>query len=84
MWLGLVGDKFPAPDNLSDDEVAQLFTPALTAVSPPRAGVGEAAVRLLVQRIEDPERPVHRVQLNPSLIVRASTAAPGRPADDPR
>ncbi|NQX06022.1 DeoR/GlpR family transcriptional regulator [Rathayibacter sp. VKM Ac-2856] len=62
-----------------DDEVAQLFTPALTAVSPPRAGVGEAAVRLLVQRIEDPERPVHRVQLNPSLIVRASTAAPGRP-----
>ncbi|QHC67852.1 substrate-binding domain-containing protein [Rathayibacter sp. VKM Ac-2759] len=65
-----------------DDEVAQLFTPALTAVSPPRAGVGEAAVHLLVQRIENPDRPVHRVQLNPSLIVRASTAAPG--ADSPR
>ena len=41
------------PDDLSiiayDDEVAQLFTPALTAVSPPRAAVGEAAVDLLAR-----------------------------------
>lgn len=59
-----------------DDEVAQLFTPALTAVSPPRAGVGEAAVRLLVERIRNPQRPIHRVQLNPDLIIRSSTAAP--------
>ena len=59
-----------------DDEVARLFTPALTAVSPPRAGVGEAAVQLLVQRIENPGRPSHRVQLDPQLIVRDSSAAP--------
>lgn len=57
-----------------DDEVAQLFTPALTAVSPPRASVGEAAVDLLVKRIADPERPVQRVLLSPRLIVRESTA----------
>lgn len=59
-----------------DDEVAQLFTPALTAVSPPRASVGETAVNLLLRRISDPLRPVHRVTLNPSLNVRGSTAPP--------
>lgn len=68
------------PDDLSiiayDDEVAQLFTPALTAVSPPRASVGEAAVELLARRIAEPDRPVHRVQLSPRLNIRASTAAP--------
>lgn len=68
------------PDQLSvvayDDEVARLFSPALTAVSPPRASVGEAAVALLMDRIADPGRPVHRVVLNPQLNVRQSTAAP--------
>lgn len=68
------------PDDLSiiayDDEVAQLFTPALTAVSPPRAAVGESAVDLLLRRIADPARPVHRVMLNPRLNVRGSTAPP--------
>ncbi|KJL40180.1 substrate-binding domain-containing protein [Microbacterium trichothecenolyticum] len=59
-----------------DDEVAELFTPALTAVSPPRNSVGRAAVDLLARRIEDPMRPVHRVVLNPTLNVRGSTAPP--------
>lgn len=68
------------PDDLSiiayDDEVAELFTPALTAISPPRATVGEAAVDLLAKRIADPSRPVHRVMLSPKLNVRGSTAPP--------
>jgi len=59
-----------------DDEVAELFTPALTAVSPPRMDVGAAAVDLLVRRIAEPDRPVHRVMLNPTLNVRESTAPP--------
>ena len=59
-----------------DDEVAQLFSPPLTAVSPPRAAVGAAAVDLLIRRMDDPDRPVHRVTLNPVLRVRESTAAP--------
>ncbi len=58
-----------------DDEVAQLFTPALTAVSPPRAAVGAAAVELLANRIDNPSRPVHRVMLTPTLNVRQSTAS---------
>jgi DNA-binding LacI/PurR family transcriptional regulator len=60
-----------------DDEVASLFTPPLTAVRPPREAVGAAAIDLLVRRIEDPDRPVHRVSVSPALNVRASTAPVG-------
>jgi DNA-binding LacI/PurR family transcriptional regulator len=59
-----------------DDEFAELFTPALTAVAPPRAAIGRTAVELLLQRLADPARPVHRVTVSPSLNVRASTAPP--------
>ncbi len=71
------------PDDLSivayDDESRSLFTPALTAVSPPRDAVGRAAADLLAQRIADPSRPVVRMLISPRLNVRDSTAAP-RPA----
>jgi DNA-binding LacI/PurR family transcriptional regulator len=59
-----------------DDEVAGLFSPALTAVRPPRAWIGRAAVDLVVARLADPGRPVHRVVVSPSLVVRDSTAPP--------
>ncbi len=59
-----------------DDEVAQLFTPALTAISPPRKTVGHAAVELLAGRIAFPDRAARRVQLSPRLVIRESTAAP--------
>lgn len=68
------------PEDLSvvayDDEVAQLFTPALSAVSPPRAAVGAAAIDLLAKRIADPTRPVHRVSLSPTMNARESSAPP--------
>ena len=68
------------PEDLSvvayDDEVAQLFTPALSAVSPPRAAVGAAAIDLLARRIADPTRPVHRVSLSPTMHARESSAPP--------
>jgi DNA-binding LacI/PurR family transcriptional regulator len=59
-----------------DDEVAGLFSPALTAVRPPRRSIGRAAVRLVADRLADPDRPTHRVVISPSLTVRASTTAP--------
>ncbi|MDL9979216.1 substrate-binding domain-containing protein [Microbacterium sp. ASV49] len=66
------------PEDLSiiayDDEVAAIFSPALTAVRPPREALGAAAVDLLLRRIEDPARPVHRVTVSPRLNVRESTA----------
>lgn len=71
----------PVPGALSvvayDDEVAGLFSPALTAVRPPRAWIGRAAVDLVLARWAEPGRPVHRVVVNPSLVVRDSTAAAG-------
>lgn len=56
-----------------DDEVAELFTPSLTAVRPPRASIGKAAVQLLLERLRDPERPAHRVTVAPRLKVRESS-----------
>lgn len=59
-----------------DDEIAELHSPALTAISPPRASVGRAAIDLLVRRIQNPDRPAHRAILSPRLVIRESTAAP--------
>lgn len=57
-----------------DDEVARLYNPALTAVSPARAAVGRAAVELLIRRIAEPDRPALRVVVSPSLNIRETTA----------
>ncbi|MDR0417527.1 MAG: substrate-binding domain-containing protein [Propionibacteriaceae bacterium] len=59
-----------------DDEVAGLFNPPLTAVSPQRDTLGQIAVELLVKRIAEPSRPTSRVLVNPRLIVRKTTAPP--------
>ncbi|MBO3083429.1 substrate-binding domain-containing protein [Cellulomonas fengjieae] len=59
-----------------DDEVAGLAHPPLTAVRPPRHAVGRGAVELLASRLEEPDRPVHRVTVTPELMVRESTAPP--------
>jgi DNA-binding LacI/PurR family transcriptional regulator len=59
-----------------DDQVAHLCTPKLTAVRPPLEAIGQAAVRLVVDRLADPERPAHRVAISPSLQIRQSTARP--------
>ena len=59
-----------------DDEIAELFTPALTAVAPPRRAVGEAAIELISRRLAEPGRPTHRIVLSPRLNVRGSTAPP--------
>jgi DNA-binding LacI/PurR family transcriptional regulator len=68
------------PSDLSivayDDEVAGLFSPPLTAVRPPRRSIGRAAVRLIADRLTDPDRPAHRMIISPDLRVRESTAPP--------
>jgi len=59
-----------------DDEVAELFTPQLTAVRPPRSSVGRAAMNLVVERLRDPNRPAHSIVITPSLRVRETTGRP--------
>ncbi|WP_052422958.1 substrate-binding domain-containing protein [Nonomuraea candida] len=60
-----------------DDEVAELCDPPLTAVRPPKAAVGRAAFAMLAARLADPdpERPTHRMIVEPRLIVRSSSSA---------
>ncbi|PWD50675.1 transcriptional regulator [Serinibacter arcticus] len=59
-----------------DDEVVSLFSPPMSAVRPPRRSVGKAAVELVVARIDDPDRPIHRIVINPSLRVRDTCTPP--------
>lgn len=59
-----------------DDEVAGLLSPPLTAVRPPRRSIGRAAVRLVADRLNDPDRPTHRIVISPSLRIRESTTPP--------
>jgi len=65
------------PEDISivsyDDELAALFSPALTAVRPARDALGASAIDLLAARLADPGRPVHRVTISPELFVREST-----------
>jgi DNA-binding LacI/PurR family transcriptional regulator len=59
-----------------DDEVADLGEIPLTAVSPPKAEVGALAAELLLRRLTRGETtPVHQVQLQPRLVIRASCGA---------
>lgn len=72
--------RLSVPKDLSvvayDDEVAALFSPALTAVRPPRRSLGRAALALVAERLTDPDRPTHRVVISPSLRIRDSTTTP--------
>lgn len=49
--------------------------PALTAVAQPARELGQAAARLLLERLAEPGRPVRNVILQTQLRVRASCAA---------
>ncbi|MBS2962401.1 substrate-binding domain-containing protein [Actinocrinis puniceicyclus] len=72
--------RLSVPGDLSvvayDDEIAGLCSPPLTAVRPPRRSIGRAAVRLVTDRLADPDLPAHRVIISPSLTVRESSAPP--------
>ncbi|HZD55681.1 MAG TPA: LacI family DNA-binding transcriptional regulator [Anaerolineales bacterium] len=66
------------PDELSiigfdDIELASFSFPPLTTISQPKKKMGEVAVQLLLERIQDKSRPVQRRILSPSLVLRQST-----------
>ncbi len=71
----------PVPSALSvvgidDHEFAEMFS--LTTLQQIPREQGAAAVHLLLQEIADPERPQSRELMHARMIVRSSTAAPGR------
>lgn len=74
------------PQDLSivsyDDELSELAHPPLTAIAPPKQHLGERAVLLALARLQDPGRPIERVELLPTLRIRSSTS-PLRTALDP-
>lgn len=56
-----------------DTRLASLVRPTLSTVRVPLAEVGAAAIRLLVSRIEDGNRPAEKIVLPTSLVVRQSS-----------
>jgi len=52
---------------------AAFLQPPITVVAQPTYSLGEAAAQLLLDRIRDPGRPIFKVMLETSLIIRAST-----------
>lgn len=56
-----------------DIPMASYLTPRLTTSSKDMIRVGREAVRLLLSRINDPERPQQRVEVQARFIVREST-----------
>ena len=83
MAFGVVGAAAEAglsvPGDLSvagfdDIHLAAYFNPPLTTVAQPRAEMGTAAVRILLERMRDRSLPRRRpVLMNPTLVVRRST-----------
>ena len=57
-------------DNIAD---AALVRPALTTVSIAPSEIGNAAIELLLDRIEEPDRAPRKVILPPKLVVRESS-----------
>ncbi len=50
--------------------------PALTTVRQPLREMGRAAARRLMELLEEPGQPPHRVTLDTDLVVRGSTGRP--------
>ncbi|MCE5202819.1 MAG: LacI family transcriptional regulator [Actinomycetia bacterium] len=56
-----------------DIRFAALADPPLTTVRQPHERIAEECIRLLDARIADPDAPIQRIALEPTLVVREST-----------
>lgn len=82
--LGAIRDKgLKIPDDIAlvgfDDLpwAAALVCP-LTTVAQPTYEMGQIATELLLGRIADKDRPIRKIKLEPTLVVRQSSAGRGR------
>jgi LacI family transcriptional regulator/LacI family repressor for deo operon, udp, cdd, tsx, nupC, and nupG len=51
--------------------------PPLTAVAQPAEELGRTAAQLLLERLQQPDRPIRQVLVQTHLVVRASCGASG-------
>lgn len=58
-----------------DIPTVNYIVPRLTTVSKDAVGMGREAAKLLLDRLNDPDRPARNVVIKPYLIIRESTAA---------
>ena len=56
-----------------DIPFARYMVPRLTTVSKNAVGLGREAVKLLLARIQEPDRPQQTINLSPQVIIREST-----------
>lgn len=73
--------NFQIPNDISlimfdDMPWATVISPSLTAVKQPGYEMGRRAGELFFQRVEDPEREIVEVKMDPKLIIRESTGPP--------
>lgn len=66
-----------------DFEWADLFSPRLTTVAQPLHDLGAEAVRLLLSRMDDPDRAPRHVQLAPQFVHRDSCGCTERLSNPP-
>ena len=62
----------------NDMPFAARFKPPLTTIHIPHYEIGKAAAELMLERLHDGDSPPREVRLEPSLVVRGSTAAAAR------
>ena len=62
----------------NDMPFADRFHPPLTTIHIPHYEIGAAAAELMLERLQDPDAEPREVRLEPSLVVRGSTAPPAR------
>ena len=60
---------------------AKYMVPRLTTVSKDAVGIGREAVKLVLARIQEPDRPQQTVHVSPKVFIRESTARPRRNHD---
>ncbi|MEU9489011.1 LacI family DNA-binding transcriptional regulator [Streptomyces decoyicus] len=70
--LGLEVPRDIALACFDDFSWADLFTPRLTAIAQPSKDIGAAAVRLLLDRLAEPDRPPRTVRLPCTFVHRTS------------
>jgi DNA-binding LacI/PurR family transcriptional regulator len=78
---GLQPGRDVAICGFDDSPAASLAAVSLTSVRQPLDAAGEAVVRLLVDRLRDPDAPDEQIVLEPRLVVRHSTDTSHPPID---